>query len=317
MQDLNDMVFFAEVAERGGFAAAGRALGVPKSRLSRRVADLEARLGVQLLQRSTRSLSLTPAGELYLRHSSAMRDAAEAAAEAVAQVQNEPRGTVRISCPITLAQSSVGPLLPVFMALHPGVRIEMRAVNRPVDPVEEGVDIALRVRPAIEDSATLAARSFGTSRGVLVAAPELLAQHGPIHKPGDLAGIETASLSAGDGRATWRLDGPDGAVCVHSHQPRYVVDDLLALKFGVLRGIGAAVLPDYMCREEIKSGRLVEVLPGWGPPPGITHAMYPPRRALVPAVRLLLDFFAEHLDGDEPHGPCKEKMSTASGSPYS
>ena len=317
MQDLNDMVFFAEVAERGGFAAAGRALGVPKSRLSRRVADLEARLGVQLLQRSTRSLSLTPAGELYLRHSSAMRDAAEAAAEAVAQVQNEPRGTVRISCPITLAQSSVGPLIPVFMAMHPGVRIELRAINRPVDPIEEGVDIALRVRAAIEDSATLAARTFGTSRGVLVAAPELLGRHGPIGKPADLAGIETASLSAGDGRATWRLEGPDGAVWVHAHQPRYVVDDLLALKFGVLRGIGASVLPDYMCREEIKSGRLVEVLPGWGPPPGITHAMYPPRRALVPAVRLLLDFLAEHLDGDEPHGPCKEKMSTPSGLPYS
>src|SRR4030095_7995616 len=108
MQDLNDMVFFAEVAERGGFAAASRALGIPKSRLSRRVADLEAELGVQLMQRSTRRLSLTPAGEIYLRHCAAMRDAAQAAAEAVAQVQTEPRGTVRLSCPGTLAQNSGG-----------------------------------------------------------------------------------------------------------------------------------------------------------------------------------------------------------------
>jgi DNA-binding transcriptional LysR family regulator len=108
MQDLNDMVFFAEVAERGGFAAASRALGVPKSRLSRRVADLEAQLGVQLMQRSTRRLSLTPAGEIYLKHCAAMRDAAQAAAEAVAQIQTEPSGTVRLSCPVTLAHSVSG-----------------------------------------------------------------------------------------------------------------------------------------------------------------------------------------------------------------
>jgi len=311
MHDLNDMVFFAEVAERGGFAAAGRALGVPKSRLSRRIADLEARLGVQLLQRSTRSLSLTPAGELYLRHSSAMRDAAQAAAEAVAQVQNEPRGTVRLSCPVTLAQSSLGPLIPLFMERYPGVRIEMRALNRPVDPVEEGVDIALRVRPVIEESGTLAARTFGASRGLLVALPALLGAHGPVAQPSDLAGLPTVAMSAADGRSTWRLEGPAGAVWVHVHQPRYVVDDLLALKFAVMGGVGASVLPDYMCREEVKAGLLVEVLPGWGPPPAITHAMYPPRRALVPAVRLLLDFLALHLDGDEPHEPCREKLSSA------
>ncbi|MDP9898803.1 LysR substrate-binding domain-containing protein [Variovorax ginsengisoli] len=311
MQDLNDMVFFAEVAERGGFAAAGRALGVPKSRLSRRVADLEARLGVQLLQRSTRSLSLTSAGELFLRHSSAMRDAAQAAAEAVAQVQTEPRGTVRLSCPVTLTQSSVGPVLPLFMARYPGVRVEMRALNRPVDPVEEGVDIALRVRPVIEDSATLAARSFGKSRGLLVAAPALLAGQKKVAQPADLAGLPTVAMSAADGRSSWQLAGPAKAVFVHTHHPRYVVDDLLALKFAVMRGVGASVLPDYMCREEVKAGLLVEVLPGWGPPPTITHAMYPPRRALVPAVRLLLDFLAMHLDGDEPHEPCREKLSSA------
>lgn len=294
------MVFFAEVAERGGFAAAGRVLGVPKSRLSRRVAELEGRLGVQLLQRSTRSLSLTPAGELYLRHCSAMRDAAQAAADSIAQVQTEPRGTVRISCPVTLAQSNLGPLLPLFMKRFPGVRIEMRALNRPVDPIEDGVDIALRVRFEIEASATLAARYFGTSRGLLVASPELLARQGAVRTPADLARLDTIAMSAGEGRTTWKLDGPDGATWVHQHQPRYVVDDLLSVKFAVLQGIGATILPDYMARPEVKAGVLVDVLPGWGPAPVITHAMYPPRRALVPAIRHLLDFLAEHLNGDEP-----------------
>jgi DNA-binding transcriptional LysR family regulator len=301
MQDLNDMVFFAEVAERGGFTAAARALGVPKSRLSRRVAELEAALGVQLLQRSTRRLSLTPAGEIYLRHCTALRDAAVAAGEAVAQVQTEPRGTVRLSCPVTLAQATVGPLLPVFMRRHPHVRIEMRVMNRPVDPVEEGVDIALRVRSAIEDSATLAARRFGLSRGLLVMTAARMREQGPVNGPDDLARLDTVAMSVGDGRASQALVGPDGRLHQAAHAPRLVADDLLTLKSAILQGVGAGMLPDYMCRAEIVSGQLVEVLPGWGPPPGIVHAMYPPRRALVPAVRALIDFLAEHLDGDEPH----------------
>ncbi|MBC7395104.1 MAG: LysR family transcriptional regulator [Variovorax sp.] len=301
MQDLNDMVFFAEVAERGGFAAASRALGVPKSRLSRRVADLEAQLGVQLMQRSTRSLSLTPAGEVYLRHCAAMRDAAQAAAEAVAQVQTEPRGTVRISCPVTMAHSTVGPLLPEFLKRYPAVRIELRVLNRPVDLVEEGVDVALRVRPTIEDSATLVAKSFGVSRGLLVATPALLAQQGPVRVPADLSRLDTVAMSAGEGRAHWHLEGPKGAVYDHSHSPRYLADDLATLQFAVLDGVGASVLPDYMCRAAVVSGRLIEVLPGWGPAPAISHAVFPARRALVPAIRALIDFLAENINGDEPH----------------
>ena len=301
MQDLNDMVFFAEVAERGGFAAASRALGVPKSRLSRRVADLEAQLGVQLMQRSTRRLSLTPAGEIYLKHCAAMRDAAQAAAEAVAQIQTEPSGTVRLSCPVTLAHSSVGPLLPEFMRRYPQVRVEMRVLNRPIDPVEEGVDLALRVRPAIEDSATLVAKNFGISRGLLVASPDLLRRQGPVETPAGLARLDTVAMSTGEGRASCRLEGPGGKVVVHTHTPRYVADDLLTLKFAVVEGTGASVLPDYMCRREINAGKLVEVLPGWGPAPGICHAVFPARRALVPAVRRLIDFLVENLDGAEPH----------------
>ncbi len=301
MQDLNDMVLFAEVAEHGGFAAAGRAIGVPKSRLSRRVAELEQRLGVQLLQRSTRSLSLTAAGELYLRHCAAMRDAAQAAAEAVAQIQTEPRGTVRISCPVTLAHSSVGPLLPIFMKRFPLVRVEMWVLNRPVDPVEDGIDIALRVRAVIEDSATLAARNFGQSRGMLVASPELLKRSVPVRTVEDLRQLDMVSMGNSNGVTSWNLFGPGGATHKHEHQPRYVADDLLTLRYAVLQGIGAAVLPDYMCRDDVKAGRLVKVLPDWGPAAAITHAMYPPRRALVPAVRELIEFLAENLDGDEPH----------------
>jgi DNA-binding transcriptional LysR family regulator len=298
MQDLNDMVFFAEVAERGGFTAASRALGVPKSRLSRRVAGLEAKLGVQLMQRSSRKLSLTQAGELYLRYCVEMREAAQAAYEAIAQVQTEPRGTVRLSCPVTLSQSAMGPLLPIFLKRYPQVHIEMRVLNRPVDPIEDGVDLALRVRTQIEDSATLVAMTFGVSRLVLVASPDQLRRQGPVRVPADLSRLDTVSMSVGERRSSWRLEGPHGQVFVHSHEPRYVADDLMTLAFAVVQGTGATMLPDYMCRSHLKDGTLVEVLPGWGPPPGITHAMFPARRALVPAVRRLLDFLSENLKVD-------------------
>ena len=296
MQDLNDMVFFAEVAERGGFAAASRALGIPKSRLSRRVAELEERLGVQLMQRSTRRLSLTPAGEIYLRHSAAMRDAAQAASEAVAQVQNEPSGLVRISCPVTIVHSGLGELMPLFLARYPAVRVDMRVINRPVDLIEEGIDIALRVRHSIEDSTVLVAKTFGYSRGVLVATPALLALHGPAETLADLGKLPTAAMSVnGDGRSDWRLEGPEGQSHVHSHTPRYVADDLVTLQQGTLAGVGATMLPDYMCRADIDAGRLVRLLPGWGPAPVVAHMVFPARRALVPAVRRLIDFLMEHL----------------------
>ncbi len=298
MQDLNDMLFFTEVAERGGFTAASRALGLPKSRLSRRVASLEAELGVQLMQRSSRKLSLTQAGELYLRYCVEMRDAAQAAYEAIVQVQTEPRGTVRLSCPVTLAQSAMGPLLPAFMKRYPQVRVEMRVLNRPVDPIEDGVDIALRVRPQIEDSVSLVAKTFGVSRLILVASPDQLRRQGAVLEPLDLSKLDTVSMSIDENRTIWRLEGPGGEVFVHSHEPRYVADDLLTLGFAVVQGTGAAMLPDYMCRAHLKAGRLVELLPGWGPPPGITHAMFPARRARYPAVRHLLDFLSEHLKID-------------------
>src|ERR1700751_3547797 len=140
MKDLNDMYFFAEVVDQGGFAAAGRSLGIPKSKLSRRVAELEQRLGVRLLQRTTRKLSLTEAGELFHRHAVAMREEAEAAEEAVAMVQSEPRGTIHVTCPITLAQTTIAPLLPRFLREHPLVRVEMQLTNRVVDLVKEGID---------------------------------------------------------------------------------------------------------------------------------------------------------------------------------
>ena len=298
MQDLNDMLYFAEVVERGGFAAAGRVLGVPKSRLSRRVAELEARLGVRLLQRTTRKLSVTEVGEIYLRHCSAMRDAALAAAEAVAQMQVEPRGTLRITCPVTLAQSTLGYLVPRYLAQHPYVRLDMRVTNRVVDLVDEGIDIALRVRPTLDDSGSLVVKQLGASGGLLLASPDLLRRQGVPETPEDLHKLDTIAMSAVDGKTSWELSGPQGEVFVLQHQPRYVADDLQTLKLAILAGTGISFLPDSMSKAEIQAQLLTPVLPNWRLKPGMVHAVFPSRRGQVPAVRSFLDFLGAHMCGD-------------------
>ena len=298
MQDLNDLLYFAEVAEQMGFAAAGRRLGVPKSKLSRRVAELEARLGVRLLQRTTRKLSLTQAGELYLRHCLAMRDAAEAADEAMHQARTEPHGTVKVVCPVTLAQSTVGPLLGAFLARYPQVRVNMEVSNRVVDLVEEGVDVALRVRRSLDDSGSLVVKNLGPTQGLLVASPLQISRQGAPKDAQDLSRLDTVSMSALDGKASWRLVGPGGHNLSLQHQPRLVADDLATLKHAVLSGTGMCVLPDYLCADELQGGRLVHVLPGWGPETAIVHAVFPSRRGMVPAVRRFLDFLGERIHAE-------------------
>jgi len=295
MQNLNDMLFFAEVADRGSFSAAGRALAVPKSRLSRRVADLESRLGVRLLQRTTRKLSLTQAGEIYHRHCVAMREQAEAADEAVAQVQTQPRGTVRVTCPVTLAQTTIGPVLPRFLAAHPQVRVEMQVTNRLIDLVEEGVDVALRVRANLDDSSSLVARNLGETNSVLVASPQLLQRFGAPADVESLHKLPTIAMSAADGRASWHLLGPLGATFELQHRPIYTADDLIALRSAALQGTGITVLPDYLCSDELRRGELVPVLPGWAPPVAMVLAVFPSRRGMVPAVRRFIDFLLANV----------------------
>ncbi len=295
MEDLNDMLYFAEVVDRGSFAAAARALALPKSRLSRRIAELEARLGVRLLHRTTRKLSLTEAGERCHRHCVGMREQAQAAVDAVAQVRGEPRGTLRVACPVTLAQTTLGPILPLFLARYPLVRVDMRVSNRVVDLVEEGVDVALRVRPSLEDSGSLVVKNLGQTQTLLVASPTLLTRQGRPVDVEDLVHLDTVSMSAVDGRGSWQLVGPGGQLHTFTHQPRYVADDLLTLKIAVIRGTGIGILPDYMCRDELRDRRLVLVLPAWAPAPAIFHAVFPSRRGLAPATRHFLDFLQAHV----------------------
>lgn len=303
MNDLNDMLYFAEVVERGGFAAAGRALNIPKSRLSRRISELEARLGVRLMQRTTRRLALTEIGEAYLRHCQTMRDAAQAAADTVAQVQTEPRGAVRVSCPVTLMQTVLAQHVPTFLRQYPQVRLEVRVANHPVDLLVEGIDVALRVRESADDSGSMVVKRLDVAHSILVAAPSLLQAHAVPQSTQDLHSVPAIAMGAQEGVCHWHLIGT-GERSEHLQQPvRYVADDLLSLKMAALQGIGMCLIPDYICAQALRDGQLVRLLPEWSQKPAIVYAVFPSRRGLTPAVRSFLDFLGDIMPGSSsPQG---------------
>ena len=296
VRDLNNLYFFAKVVDFGSYTAAAKALSLQTSKLSRRIAALETELGVRLINRTTRRLSLTEAGKTFHRHCLALLDEAQAAKDAMSQVLGSPQGIVRISCPTGLLQSGLADILARFLAEHPRVRIALDATNRPVDVVDEGLDIAIRVRrPPLEDS-DLAMRTFGPDAMILVASPELIAMHGEPRTLEDAARMPTLSMASTDERATWRFLGADGESAELTHRPRFWTDDLFTLRRAALQGIGAALVPRLLVANDLEAGALIRMLPSLQAHSGIVHAVFPSRRGMVPAVRALLDFLSEAID---------------------
>ena len=295
MQDLNDLYYFAAVVDHGGFAAAERALGIPKSRLSRRISALESELGVRLLQRSTRRFAVTDVGTSVHRHAQSMLAEAQAAREAVDRLSAEPRGTVRISVPVSMAQQQFPKLLPEFMALYPKVRLQLIVSNRRVDVINEGVDVALRVRSKLDDDGSLVMRSFGQIQELLVASPGYLDRAGRPQVPEALVEHVTLSISEDDARQRWELHGPEGEVRRIELQPRVTGFDFPMMQAMARDGIGITLLPETVCADAVRRGELEVVLPQWRLPQGIAHAVFASRRGLLPAVRVLIDFLAEKL----------------------
>ena len=296
MQDLNDLFYFAQVVDYGGFAAAGRALGIPKSKLSRRVALLEQRLGVRLLQRSTRHFSVTELGQSFLLHCKAMLVEADAAHEAIERTRSEPRGIVRMTCPIALLDTRVAAIVTDFMLQHPQVEVHLEATDRRVDVIGEAIDVALRVRvPPLQDS-ELVLRTLAQSSQCLVGAPQLLQRLGAPSAPADLAALPSMDLGAPQTEHVWSLLGPEGAQARIHHHPRLVTRSMIALRLAATAGVGIVQLPSQMVHDELTRGALLRVLPDWAPRLEIIHAVWPSRRGLLPSVRALIDFLAVRFE---------------------
>jgi len=293
VEDLNNLYFFAKVVDFGSYTAAAKALGLQTSKLSRRIAALEAELGVRLINRTTRRLSLTEAGKTFHRHCVALLDEAQAAKDAMSQILASPQGLVRISCPTGLLQGGVSDMLARFLAKHPRVRVALDATNRRVDVVDEGLDIAVRVRkPPLEDS-DLVMRAFGPDELILVASPELIAVHGEPQTLDDVRRMPTLSMGGAEGRTTWRFLGMNGEPAEMTHSPRLCTDDLFTLRRAALQGIGAALVPRLLVARDLESGALIRLLPSLNTQAAIMHAVFPSRRGMIPAVRSLLDFLSE------------------------
>lgn len=299
MFDLNDLYLYAKVVEHGGFAPAGRILGLPKSRLSRRVAKLEERLGVRLIQRSTRQFQVTEVGLEYYRHCLGMLEQAVAAEDAVERNRAEPRGIVRLASSTALLDSRLAPMLAHFMAQCPVVELLVKSYNRRVDVIGEGFDLVLSVQQQPLESSELVMRRLAPSRQCLVAAPDLLAEHGRPVSPEGLQVLPSLNWGANVQDATWMLVGPAGAEAAVRHRPRVVSDDLAVLREAALAGVGAVLLPEEAVRADLADRRLVHVLDDWAPREGEVVALFPSRRGLMPAVRKLIDYLADAFEQEQ------------------
>jgi DNA-binding transcriptional LysR family regulator len=293
MRDFNDLQFFVAVVLNRGFSAAARALGVPKSRMSRRVALLEERLGVRLLDRTTRGLGLTQVGQQVFEHARAAIIEAEAAEEAALRMQSEPCGLVRLSCPLGLQGAIAGPL-PGFLAAHPRLRVQCIATNRRVDLIQEGVDVAIRVRERLDTDADLQVKRIGVSRRILVASPRLMVTAGDPKSPADLANFPVLHQEE-QGGGTWPLTAENGETASVLVEARLASGSFDILMSAACQGAGIALLPARYCQDALATGELVRVLPEWSGTEGILHLVFASRRGMLPSVRAVIDFAAAAL----------------------
>lgn len=293
--DLNDFRYFVLIVDNGGYTAAERITHIHRSKLSRRIVNLEESLGVRLLQRSTRRIALTEAGEVFYRHCTAMLIEAEAAQEAVEQLRSEPAGMVRVTCPVMMAQFYIAELVARFMVENPKVRVELDATDRTVNLIEERFDIALRARESGLSDPGLVARKIATGSFILVASPAYLSGKPQITNPEQISQFDTLGTLSEGAEQTWSLFTTQGENCRVVHRPRLLCSDLNVQYQAAISGVGIALLPKRIASQGLQYGALIRVAEQWGTPEEGIHLVFASRRGMLPSVRALLDFLVENL----------------------
>ncbi len=288
MLDLNDHHYFVHAIDHGGFTAASRVLGLPKSTISRRVIELESRLGVRLIERTSRSFVMTDVGRAFYRHAKAMLIEAEAAEEVVTNLLAEPSGTVRITCSFGMARFVSG-LLSDFMTAYPEVDLVQYTTNRNVDLIEEGFDIGLRGHSAPLPDSSLVQRRLAVTPWHVFAAPTYLAAQGTPSEPADVAQFATLALGTGTENTSWQFMRDDQTVVVPV-RPRLRSSDMESLKGAAIAGHGIVSLPAYVAQDAVTAGALAPVLVDWVTQRARISLLIPRRRSQLPSVRALIDF---------------------------
>lgn len=292
-----EMQTFDAVVEAGSFAGGAEALGLSRAAVSRHVGHLEARLGVRLLHRTTRRLSLTEEGEVFHARCRELLLGVEEAEAEISSRGGEAQGLLRVSAPLTFGIRHLAPLWGAFRDRHPKVRLDIMHSDRIVDLVEEGYDLAIRI--ATLPSSTLISKRLATTRVVLCASPAYLAAHGTPRDPAELAGhavIGYSYLASGD---EWHFEGPDGPVSVKT-QPCIRANSGDVCRAAALAHQGVVLQPTFLVGEDLAEGTLEELMPEYRSRELGIYAVYPTRKHVAPKVRVLIDFLAERLGRRSP-----------------
>jgi DNA-binding transcriptional LysR family regulator len=286
--DLNEILVFARVVQAGSFSAAARLLAMPKSTVSRKVSELEDRIGARLIHRTTRKLSLTDAGRIYYEHSARIVGEVEEAEQAVSRMQSAPRGLLRVTAPLSFA--NLGPIVAEYLTRYPEVQVDLTCTDRQVDLVEEGFDVAIRAGQ-LGDS-TLVARNLGSIKRVLVAAPSYCKRNGTPRTPADLAKHACITFAPGATPNLWTLHAGGKKVEVRVTS-RLNVNDFEMIRDAARAAIGIAWMPEVLCAEDLRTGRLRQVLADWCSAETPVQALYPTARHLSPKVVAFIELVRE------------------------
>jgi DNA-binding transcriptional LysR family regulator len=292
--DLNDIVVFTKVVETKSFTGAADALGLPKSTVSRKLAQLEERLGVRLVQRTTRKLALTEIGEAYYERCSRIVADIASAEQLVTDMQSTPRGRLRITTTVDFATRYLGDMVAEFLAQHPEINIELEATDRIIDLIEDGFDLAVRFGPMPES--TLIARRLCGVHLILCASPAYLNRRGNPKSIEELDEHDHVLFTPASRNQTWTFVGPNDQTYEFGRPARLASNNYGAIVDATRAGSGIASVSDFMVTEEIKSGSLVRVLPEWQTRPTDVHAVYPARQNVPPRLTLFLEHLAKSLN---------------------
>lgn len=301
MDQLASLKAFVAVAENGGFAKAARLANMATSSVTRQVDNLEENLGVQLLNRSTRSVTLTTAGETYYQQATRILDDLEEANRSVSEADGAPRGTLRVSLPVVFARLHVAPAIGQFMRAFPKVKLEVTMSDNVVNLVEDRIDVALRLGGL--ESSTLIARKLAPHRRIVCASPDYLGEHGEPSHPEQLSEHNCLNFVFDDGDVTWSFENDAGPVSVSTRGTLWANNSDI-LREAAISGVGILLMPTWLVGDDIRAGRLKPILTDWNAGhrdiDASIHAVYLPNRRGSKKVRAFVDFLANHF-GAKPY----------------
>jgi len=297
MLDFNDFFYFVQVVDRGGFTAAGRTLRMPKSTLSHRIQQLEASLGVRLLNRTSRQFGMTDAGEEFYRHAVLMLREAELAETVTRHRLDEPKGTVRCTAAMPVMQFAMRDIIRDFLIRHPKVDIFAHGTDQYVDIVGDNYDVAIRAHSDPLPDSTLVQRTLAPAPWLLFAGSAYLDANEELQTPKDLQKHASLFYARTGVAPVWRLRHVSKAMpeVVVRLTPRLSSDDVVGLKQAAVDSLGIVALPGYLCRDDVRSGTLRRVLPEWHAGDSKITALIPYRQGLLPSVRVFIDYLAAEL----------------------